>query len=165
MPRSRPPFHELALGFCLVACGGEGRDALVPDAPPTTPPAATAASTPERYEILLREGPVVLGLAEARGADREKLAEYTRAVFTEITGCLAREHVEGRTKSGAARIVVIVDETGRDGGHRLAVDSVAANGHAATLCFEVPILARPLPFAPVAPKDRVGRGFAFDVRW
>jgi hypothetical protein len=165
VPRSRPPFREVALGFCLVACGGEGRDALAPDSPPATPPAATSPGAPERYEILLREGPVVLGLAEARGADREKLADYTRALFTEVASCLAREHGEGRTKSGAARIVVVVDEAGREGGHKLAVDSVAANGHAATLCFEVPILARPLPFAPVAPKDRAGRGFAFDVRW
>jgi len=151
-------------GIFLVACGGEGRDALAPETA-QAPAAALEGGGPDRYEMLLQEGPVAVGLAEARGADREKLAEYTQAVFREVAACLAREHQEGRTNSGVARMVVAVDEAGHAGGHKLSVDSVAANGHAATLCVEVPILARPLPFAPVAPKDRAGRGFAFDVRW
>ncbi len=116
--------------------------------------------TPEGYVYVTRRLHVSMGLAEARGlgpTDTTRLVEF---LASEFEGCAKALEEAGKLSSGAARLVVLLDASGRITGLDVKVAPGGQVAADALQCLAAPARAFPYPRG-----EGSRRGFALEASW
>ena len=154
----------VAILFASMGCGS-GRDVI-----PETHDVRGVADDPARpeardkggYEYVAKRALSVVGLAEARGMDREGTVRIVETLADSLEACAENLSGAGKLVDGAARIAAGISPGGTPIGLALKVSPGAAVTANALLCFITPFK---LTSFPAVGPDAPPRGLAVEAAW
>jgi hypothetical protein len=157
---------SVLVALCLwgAACG-TGRD-LVPETHDVRGASVDLASPDAQdrggYEYVAKRALCIVGLAEARGIEREVTTRTIDTLADSLEACAENLSGGGKLVDGAARIAAEVSAGGVPSGLALKVSPGGAVAANAILCFIAPFK---LTSFPAVGPDAPPRGLAIEAAW